>query len=164
MSHTYPDDPCRPRFTLWKEIAADRIQRSAAREVLRFERGPREQLMARRPCRPLGFECCHGRADFRHGFESASAWNRACSVDLIFVPSTTAPHMDGDAQPTTPKRGLNFARANAKRVAKRAGRWCLWQSEADTIWSQRPRSHASGCRHAGLVSEHTDSIARRVRK
>ena len=41
--------PADPDSLCWKEIAADRIQRSAAREVLRIERGRREQLMAPSP-------------------------------------------------------------------------------------------------------------------
>jgi len=82
--------------------------------------------------------------------------------------STTAPNMDGDDQPTTPNQGLNFARANAKRVATRAARWDLWQSEAEAIWAQRPdlsrAAVATLVKRRLQVSEQADSIARRIRK
>ena len=84
-----------------------------------------------------------------------------------FVTHTTAP-MDGDDQPTAPKRDLNFARANAKRVATRTARWHLWQSEAEAIWKDHPslsrQSVARLVKRRLQLSEHADSIARRIRK
>ena len=74
--------------------------------------------------------------------------------------------MDGDDQPTAPKRGLNLG--NAKYVATRAAQWHQWQSEADTIWSQRPdltrTAVAMLVKRRLQLSEHPNSIARRIRK
>jgi hypothetical protein len=66
------------------------------------------------------------------------------------------------------RRTVLFDQAHAKRVATRAVRWRRWQSEAEAIWSQRPNltraAVAMLVKRRLQLSEHVDSIARRIRK
>jgi hypothetical protein len=62
------------------------------------------------------------------------------------------------------KRTTNFARAGATRAAQ----WQRWQSDAEAIWKEHPNlsrhSVARLVKRRLQLSEHADSIARRIRK
>ena len=72
--------------------------------------------------------------------------------------------MDGHDQPTALKQTSNFARASASRTAQ----WRRWQKEAEAIWKEHPNlsrhSVARLVKRRLQLSEHADSIARRIRK
>jgi hypothetical protein len=72
--------------------------------------------------------------------------------------------MDGHDQPTALKRASNFAQANVRRAAQ----WRRWQYDAEAIWKDHPNlsrhSVARLVKRRLQLSEHSDSIARRIRK
>ena len=72
--------------------------------------------------------------------------------------------MNGHDQPTALKQTSNFARASATRAAQ----WRRWQKEAEAIWKEHPNlsrhSVARLVKRRLQLSEHADSIARRIRK
>ena len=88
-------------------------------------------------------------------------------MDLILLPSATAPTWTEMTSPLHRNEACNFAQAK-KRVATRAAQWRRWQSEADDIWEGPSGfvapSVARLVKRRLQVSEHTDSIARRIRK
>jgi hypothetical protein len=61
-------------------------------------------------------------------------------------------------------RATNFARA----CASRATQWRRWQNDAEAIWKDHPNlsrhSVARLVKRRLQLSEHADSIARRIRK
>ena len=67
-------------------------------------------------------------------------------------------------QPTASKRASNLARARATRAAQ----WHQWKSHAESIWKEHPNlsrlSVARLIKRRLQLSEHAESIARRIRK
>jgi hypothetical protein len=70
--------------------------------------------------------------------------------------------------PSLDQGARNVARANAKRDAIRTAEWRRWQSEANAIWKDRrnlsKRAVAELVKRRLQLSEHADSIARRIRR
>ena len=62
----------------------------------------------------------------------------------------------------------NFAHVKVQRDATRAAHWRRWQSDAEAIWENNPdlsrRAVAELVKRRLQLSEHADSIARRIRK
>jgi hypothetical protein len=74
--------------------------------------------------------------------------------------------MDGHDQPTALKRARNFRPTSGP--ATRAAQWHRWQSHAEAIWKDHPNlsrhSVARLVKNRLQLSEHAESIARRIRK
>ena len=120
-----PDSLC------WKEIAADRIQRSTAcavRDALSGAAGSNSWPDG--PCRPLGFKCCHGRPDLTPRCPRGStAWisprmepRVASLIDITWTNMTSPPHGSEPATSRGPARSGPHSGTNGKATQKPSGR------------------------------------------